>query len=260
MAQSECSIRVKQKECAVFNDDSNIFIEAQKRYGIQYKLCGGQDPRIRIDIGKLLNVLVCDRTLISASLYGSIPPPRDTVWIAYHKQESLKVETFRKNQKGKEKQIDTTLAINASFCVCENRDKTKTQTLVLVAGDIDYERLVVNAIKCDWCVEIFAFASAISKRYQELEGPKCKINKIDDIVHAVCFVERSYNKPVRNMPVDRTKVLDFEFQKHNDVTNAQLRSLANDNSNHALSVSLFPRQKFYSATTNDIHYRHSARR
>lgn len=64
----------------IFVHQSNMWIEAKKLYGRQKGFKSDQDHRVRIDMGKLADVLAGGREEVKGKLYGSEPPPIDTVW------------------------------------------------------------------------------------------------------------------------------------------------------------------------------------
>lgn len=64
-------------ECYVFVDHSNLWIEGQKAQKVKDV---DHDPRYRVDLGKFLTIITKNRQLSKAFLYGSVPPPNDSVW------------------------------------------------------------------------------------------------------------------------------------------------------------------------------------
>ncbi len=48
-----------------------------------------QDPRVRIDLGKLADQIAGDRPVTRGVLFGSEPPPVDTVWEKNKRKEKL---------------------------------------------------------------------------------------------------------------------------------------------------------------------------
>ncbi|KAM5381124.1 hypothetical protein ACJZ2D_003040 [Fusarium nematophilum] len=101
--------------CMFFVDDSNIWIEAQKfsASGNSHmpKLTGrDRDPRLRINIGKLVSTLSGHRNQGPSFLYGSRPPPNDSVWNAF-KNHQFKTSIFDRNKHdNKEKEVDNAMA------------------------------------------------------------------------------------------------------------------------------------------------------
>ena len=76
--------------CIFFVDDSNIWIEAQRFAAQGYSHVpkftdGDHDPRLRINIGRLIDRLRGDRSQGASHLYGSRPPPNDLVWKAFER-------------------------------------------------------------------------------------------------------------------------------------------------------------------------------
>lgn len=64
----------------IFLDDSNIWKGAKTVASgphLQF------DPRVRIDVGKLITSLRKDRVIVKCTIYGSEPPPYDSFWRIY---------------------------------------------------------------------------------------------------------------------------------------------------------------------------------
>ena len=61
-------------------DDSNIWIEAKKFASRERRFKTREDHRIRIGISKLTDLVADKRPVAQGFLYGSEPPPVDTVW------------------------------------------------------------------------------------------------------------------------------------------------------------------------------------
>ena len=58
--------------CLVFVDDSNLWIEGKKAHAQKLKLQDvDKDPRFRVDLGRLLDVVVGGRLIFEAYLFGS---------------------------------------------------------------------------------------------------------------------------------------------------------------------------------------------
>lgn len=73
----------EKEKCWVFIDDSNLIIEGWKYFARKQKLLTKLDYRMRVDMGRLVDHLIGNRTTEGhhkAWLYGSEPPAIDTVW------------------------------------------------------------------------------------------------------------------------------------------------------------------------------------
>ncbi|KAJ9612440.1 hypothetical protein H2200_004037 [Cladophialophora chaetospira] len=169
--------------CMFFVDDSNIWIEAQKfaASGNSHmpKLTDSdRDPRLRIDVGKLIDVPRNGRSQGPSFLYGSRPPPNDTVWKAFEK--------FRFNTKiydrarGKEKEVDNSMAtdlsskatelkIRAEYDLGYKQHKANT-TFVAITGDRDILPPIKQVLNCNIRVELWAWQSGISTEYLKLKS------------------------------------------------------------------------------------------
>lgn len=97
----------EKKECYIFVDNSNLFIAGQTVHG-QKLVDTDKDPRFRVDMGNLFTMLVKDRTTSGAFLYGSIPPPNDSIWKAA-RENNFEVKVFERSEGGHEKEVDVAM-------------------------------------------------------------------------------------------------------------------------------------------------------
>lgn len=172
-----------------FVDDSNIWIEAQKfaASGNSHmpKLTDSdRDPRLRIDIGKLIDTLRNDRSQGPSFLYGSRPPPNDSVWKAF---EKFKFQTkIYDRAHGKEKEVDnsmatdlsskaTELSIRAEYDLRYKEQKANT-TFVAITGDRDMLPPIKKVLESDIRVELWAWESGISAEYLKLKHDKALLS------------------------------------------------------------------------------------
>lgn len=80
----------------VYIDNSNVFIQTQKYSAKKKKFLQGiLDLNCRVDVGKLVVEATNNRNAIVKKLYGSTPPPSDSVWKAIRKKEiEVKIENY----------------------------------------------------------------------------------------------------------------------------------------------------------------------
>lgn len=138
----------------VYVDNSNIWIEGMHisavENGIAPNLYEAQannicDQSWRVDFGRLLQFAGGDKSEIGrAVLYGSRPPPNDSLWHAAE-TKGFEVVVHDRNVRNKEKKIDTNIATDMVADSYELMTPGEDE-IVLVAGDSDYvptvERLV----------------------------------------------------------------------------------------------------------------------
>jgi len=133
----------------IFCDNSNIYIEGQWAAGRADGM-RGPNTEFRIDYGQLLMVCADNRRVAQAKLYGSVPPPNDSLWRAMEKQ-GWDVKTIQRNQADKEKGLDIEIALDMYEL---SREVTPPATMVLLAGDGDYQTLIPRLQAKGWKVEI----------------------------------------------------------------------------------------------------------
>lgn len=170
-------------ECLIYIDNSNLFIEGQKFLARKLELRVSQDPRFRYENGKLQKALANKRSILETNLYGSEPPPLDTVWKAMEKV-NIRVETSERNLKGEEKEVDVSMAVDIMEQVVLNKDKKTLPIIIMVTGDRDLIQAVKKAVAYNYSVEIISFKSSLSKKYIEMEKQqKIKIIFMESILN-----------------------------------------------------------------------------
>ncbi len=153
------------KDYFVFIDDSNLWISGQKAQGAKLQ-DADKDPRFRVDLGKLLGILTMGADTVSyAFLYGSYPPPNDTVWKAA-REKNFNVKTYRRSPNGKEKEIDVTMAADITEMMCDHGDENST--FVIVTGDRDLKTPVEKALKRRISVHLWSWKQSLSIEYRRL--------------------------------------------------------------------------------------------
>ena len=164
----------------VFLDNSNLWIETKKCYGLRLKNKFYQeDPRVRIDPGKLVQVLLGSRYVEEAILYGSEPPAVAAYWEQAKKKNWI-VKKFEKSfYSGKEKLVDTAMVsdITAKVAFSQLRQtvggikyEDGHNVIVLVSGDGDMKPAVEQVIEQGgiWKIEIIGLKDTMSAELFQL--------------------------------------------------------------------------------------------
>ena len=178
----------------IFVDDSNIWIEAMKLASKEKKFKTSHDHRIRIDIGQLTNAVASGRTVSQGFLYGSEPPPIDTVWEKIQ-ERGWKVETKKKHPiTGKEKKVDTQLVADITERAC-NTPEHERSTIIIIAGDADVMPAIDKVLKNKgWNVEVYMWKAAMAselKKLNELNAP-VKVGYLDDHLFSITFTNMRF--------------------------------------------------------------------
>jgi hypothetical protein len=208
--------------CMFFVDDSNIWIEAQKfaASGNSHmpKLTDSDsDPRLRIDIGKLVGVLRKDRSQGPSFLYGSRPPPNDSVWKEF-KKFKFKTKIYDRAH-GKEKEVDNSMATDLSSEATELsvgakydsgiRQQKANTTFVAITGDRDLLPPIKKVLEYNIRVELWAWKSGISTEYLKLnsEDGLLSVHYLDWIFDKISFTNFRSTRQSKRIDPGQTIVL-----------------------------------------------------
>lgn len=137
----------------LYVDNSNVWIEGMHVAAVEsgsapdvesaqeYKIC---DYTWKMDFGRLLEFAGGTRSEIGrAVLYGSKPPPNDSLWAAA-KRKGFEVVVHERNRySGREKKVDTNIVTDVTADAFE-RMKPEDDEITLVAGDADYVPMILR--------------------------------------------------------------------------------------------------------------------
>ena len=153
----------------IYVDNSNLYIEGRRVSAVAQGLaanireamdCGIFDHGYTISFGRLHEFLTGqDLSKIKrAALFGSRPPPNDSIW-QYAAKAGFELHLEDRNAKNKEKKIDTGIATLLTKDAYKHGNP-KEDTFVLVAGDADYVP-TINELKTDgYKVEVVFWSHA----------------------------------------------------------------------------------------------------
>ncbi|XP_067651552.1 uncharacterized protein [Haliotis asinina] len=159
----------------IFLDDSNLWIEAKKVKGRSLNKEFTEDPRLRIDVGRLANLISNGRVVNKAILYGSEPPPIDTVWKKI-KEKGWEIKKHKRSRwTGKEKKVDTQIVADVTELVCDSKNKEFGSTVVIVSGDNDMSPCIEKAIEKKWNVEVWAMEQNLGADLKRLQNKHPKL-------------------------------------------------------------------------------------
>lgn len=147
----------------LFVDNSNVKIEGG-RLSYAKRYLGGRrglqvDHSYEIDWGKFLYLVKIRGNRLLAQvpvLYGSRPPPDDSIWEEI-RREGFDVRLFDRNIRNKEKGVDVEMAMDVVERLFEIAEPA---TVVVAAGDGDFKGMVGRAKKRGWNVEIWFWGNA----------------------------------------------------------------------------------------------------
>ena len=180
----------------IFVHQSNMWIEAKKLYSKQKGFMTDQDHRVRIDMGKLADVLGRDREEVKGKLYGSEPPPIDTVWKRIRERGWEVITSQRSQVTGKEKQVDTKMVTDVVSLACSTPIHERT-TMIPVTGDANIIPAIEEVVKQErWKVEVYMWAGSISnhlKRFANQHKDRVSVSDLDQYLEKVTFTNMKFN-------------------------------------------------------------------
>jgi uncharacterized LabA/DUF88 family protein len=145
------------KPVYIFVDNSNIWISGKEVAGKSRSNPVPSDYWYRIDYGKLLELVKGMRDLGDVpKLYGSEPPPVDTVWKRIQAL-GFTVTLFQRNIYNKEKGLDMRMGLDIAKLAFKVKSPA---TIAIVAGDADYEPVIKDMKEAGWEVEIWYWENA----------------------------------------------------------------------------------------------------
>ncbi len=168
----------------IYVDNSNVFIEGQRVAAVAngYALTmidalrnNVLDFSYRLDFGKLYEFASSngERDVKCAMLFGSRPPPNDSLW-KVAKSAGFDPVLEDRNQSNREKKIDTGIVAAMIEHSYEQADKIKDR-FVLVAGDGDYVPAVKRLVDRGFTVDVVFWEHA-SRELQHVCSRFVKMN------------------------------------------------------------------------------------
>ena len=147
----------------IYVDNSNLYIEGKRvsavKNGLAMNIYDAMNNRI-LDFGYSMSfgrlhefVAGRDQTVIArAVLFGSRPPPNDSIW-KYAERAGFELVLEDRNIANKEKKIDTGI-VSAMVKDAYKKMNADSDTIVLVAGDADFVPAVRDLVEDKFRVEV----------------------------------------------------------------------------------------------------------
>ena len=171
-----------------------------------------EDHRVRIDVGKLTDVVAKDRKVAQGFLYGSEPPPVDTVWQKI-KERGWVVPKPKKRSTitGKEKGVDAQLVVDITEMACTTPKKDRT-TIIIISGDADIMPAIDLVLKYGWNVEIYMWEDAMSNELKKLppKEPKVVVDYLDGFLQHITFTNMKFDP--KQDSIDKSTAVVFQME------------------------------------------------
>jgi hypothetical protein len=216
----------KRPNAVILIDNSNIWIQGKKTCGeLQHLL--GENPHWRINVGKLITVMLkeaglpcsstdeIDKSIAYGRLFGSIPPPDDSVWAQFRKHLDVDL-TPRNKFTNKEKQVDAKfiqLATSDATGLYQQHEMGVSETVFdtrvycLAAGDTDYCSTVQSILEFGLKVILFSWKNCLGVdfcNYERAYPELMKIVLLDSFIEEIGFEESVVDVNKYPIPAERS--------------------------------------------------------
>jgi NYN domain len=184
----------------IYIDNSNLWIQGQKTYAEKKGLDVSFDPTWRFDAGRVKDILTKKSRLgddeinfnVKVELYGSTPPPVDTVWEAIESHD-VTVNTFaRSTWTGREKQVDQRIAVDSASQAADDQHGGIRSEFMLVSGDSDLLPAVEAIVKRGFPVHIWSWENCLASVYKQQKEELIQVHFLDDYLEAIGFRETNF--------------------------------------------------------------------
>eukprot|EP00035_Acanthoeca_spectabilis_P022926 m.446614 g.446614 ORF g.446614 m.446614 type:complete len:486 (+) comp19399_c0_seq1:1437-2894(+) len=180
----------REMKVFLFVDDSNLWIEGKKATAQPAVHQAKENIRYRISVNGLVNHTlsqvashfrdedVQDIKVGACFLFGSKPPPNDSVWNAA-KRRGYEVKVFDKKRM-KEKEVDQAIGTKVTKIACKNPGPDTT--LVIASGDLDMRPAILEALEEGVNVLSLAFDASVGPELRQLalDPNKYKLSILND--------------------------------------------------------------------------------
>ena len=176
----------------VYVDNSNVSIEGKRVKAVASRRAKNiydamnynvLDPSYQLDFGRLHFFIAGneDANIKRCMMFGSRPPPNDSLWAAAARA-GFEVRVEDRNVQNKEKKIDTGIVaamMRDAYTICER----ETDTITLVGGDADYVPAVTPLVADGFNVEVVFWNHASG----ELKGACSKFIDLDPMLNHLAY-------------------------------------------------------------------------
>jgi hypothetical protein len=184
--------------CFVVIDNSNVWIEGKRVSARLQGLKVDMDNRWRLNAESLVNHVLEGRDAARLALFGSIPPPVDSVWEKF--AEVLEIHLSKRcTWSKKEKEVDMKIGmmLTTDATRLDERQHHEHRSYVIVGGDRDYCPVVQQILDYGMPICIWSWRHALNHAYLGLEQSyppeRFRIMYLDEIIHKIGFIDTTYH-------------------------------------------------------------------
>lgn len=180
---------VSHTECCVLIDDSILWVNGLKVRERTKKFADvGVDSRFRVDHGSVLNLITEDKTCVISNtfIYGSVPPPNDTVWKVM-KEKEFPIKTIQRSESEGERKKSEEIARDILHLT-----KGKENVIfIIITGHLIFKSLIEEHLDNEVPVELWSWKDTVTREFSQLDKTHdlFKVYHLDSIVEKIGFTE-----------------------------------------------------------------------
>ena len=145
---------------------------------------------------------------VKVNLFGSTPPPVDTVWAAI-KSRNVKVMTFvRSTWTGREKQVDTSIGLDSALQASDDLHAGIRSEFMILSGDRDLYPAVTKIMQRGFPVHVWPWKNALASVFAHDKNELLQIHLLDGHLEEIGFRETTFRVDRDAFNPHSTVVLD----------------------------------------------------
>lgn len=155
-----------------------------------------EDPRVRVDIGHLMQLLAENRPINKGYIFGSRPPTNDSFWKKYGDAGNCEVHTYNRSPiTHYEKQVDTSLCCKIVSFACGFKYDTST-VMVVLTGDLDVLPALEEVLETPYLkMELWSWLGSLSSKLKSFiaQQERIKVRHLDEYIENFIFTSWKFD-------------------------------------------------------------------
>lgn len=209
----------------IYIDNSNLWIQGQRTYAEKKRMSVSLDPTWRFDVGRLRDIVIeglggdspSSTFDVRTSLYGSIPPPVDSIWVAISSKDVKVFKFARSTWTGREKSIDSSIIADSIVQASMDERDCVASTFVIVSGDADISQAVGKITGVfGLAVHVWSWRNGLAAAYKKPQE-LVTVHLLDDHLERVGFSATDFN--VDRATIHGHSIVILDPVPHADVIN-----------------------------------------
>ncbi|KAK0740385.1 hypothetical protein B0T18DRAFT_449027 [Schizothecium vesticola] len=188
----------------IYTDNSIFWIQGQRTYAEKKRMAVPQ-RRLPFDFD------------VRTSLYGSIPPPVDSIWVAIESKDVKVFKFARSTWTGREKSIDSSIIADSIVQASMDQRDSVASTFVIVSGDADISQAVGKITTIfSLPVHVWSWRNGLATAYRKPQE-LVTVHLLDDHLERVGFSATDFN--VDRATIHGHSIVILDPVPHADVIN-----------------------------------------